>query len=253
MNYQRSQLEAFCASVMAEPPCIRRMTSPSPRVSRAMREHYGMGFVAVPVVAAAASGSSVGAGAGILAAAGGPIGVAIAIGSIVFSILAKHFGPDPRNVPAAQAEQTFEAAALNAENLAKAGMITPDQAAGGMQGFLSMGQQYIQAQQLGKPGQQGISNMTTVIQQIMARTRALPGKITQALNLSQARSYYVSGSNWYAGSTAAGAELTDQFLQTLSPSAGTPQAGGSSLLAASSFPSLGMLAAGALAVYLLTR
>ncbi len=252
MNYERShELETFCWHALAEPPCVRRVRNHEPRVSRAMREHYGMGFMAVPV--ATATGGFTSGGAGILAAAGGPIGAAIAIGSVVFSLLAKHFGPDPRNVPAAQAEQVFESAALNIENVAKAGMIGSGQAIEGMRSFVSQGQQYIQAQNLAKQGQAAIANMTSVINAIMARTRVLPAQPTKALDLSAARGLFVSGSNWYAGSTAAGADMAMQFLQSLTPSAATPQAGGASTLAASGFPSWGILAGGALAVFLLTR
>lgn len=124
-------------------------------------------------------------------------------------------GADPKQVPAAQIEQCFEAAAINLENVAKAGMISKDQAAAGMQAFLQQGIAYYGQAQLGKAGEKGAANMNKSIGITMSRLMAMGEVPSVALDLGKARALYVNAAGWYKQSLQAAVQLTDAYLGSL--------------------------------------
>lgn len=132
------------------------------------------------------------------------------------SILKSLFrGADPRQVPASQIEQAFEAAADNLYAIAQAGMITVPQAVAGMQAFLEQGIAYEAKANLGEASVKGAANMTKVIKDEIKVAHALPPIAPVALDLSKARTLYKSGGNWYAASLQTAAQLTDAYLEAL--------------------------------------
>lgn len=145
----------------------------------------------------------------------GPAAPFVAAAGALHMLLGKVFGPDPMNVPAATIEQIYEAAADNAYALARAGMITVDQAIGAEQQFLSMLAQHIGGASLGNAGKRAIANGTKVIQAEIAATQKLKSNVTQAIDLNVAHGLYKTGAGWYPEAVASAAQLMDQFLQSL--------------------------------------
>jgi hypothetical protein len=122
---------------------------------------------------------------------------------------------DPRQVPAAQIEQAFEAAANNLCYVAQAGMITKAQAVAGMQQFLQAGIEYEGKANLGNAAVKGAANMTKVINDEIKALQALPPIASTPLDLAKARSLYQSGSGWYAASLQTATQLTDAYLTAI--------------------------------------
>jgi hypothetical protein len=124
-------------------------------------------------------------------------------------------GADPAQVPAAQIEQAFEAAANNLYYVAQAGMISKEQAAAGMQVFLQQGIEYEGKANLGAAAQKGAANMTKVIQAEITGVMSLGAISAVPLDLAKARTLYQTGSGWYAASLQTAAQLTDAYLGSL--------------------------------------
>jgi hypothetical protein len=183
----------------------------------------GIGAIATgaaAAVAAAGGAASAAASGGILlaATAAGPF-AAIAIPVLI--LLSRLFkGADPRQVPASEIEQMFEAAADNFYALAKVGMIDIQDAAHAMQILIEQGAAYYQkVPNLGRAGGKGIANMTAVIQAEIDATLALPSNIPVIpVDIAVAHGYYISGAGWYASSIAGANKLTDNFLVSYSRS-----------------------------------
>lgn len=147
----------------------------------------------------------------------------------VLIILAKIFkGADPRQVPASQIEQAFEAASDNLYVVAKVGMITKEQAAYGMQLFLQKGvEYYAQMPQLGKAGNKGAGNMGKIIKDEITAVLALPVVAPVPINITKAHALYKAnfpggGKGWYAKSVEAGNKLADDFLKAVQEAGSSP-------------------------------
>jgi len=160
-------------------------------------------------------------------------GIILGIGAVA-ALMGKLFGANPKNVPASQAEQVFEAAADNAYAVSKAGMVSRSNAIAAMQQFLEMGTQYINGLKLGTAGSQAVSNMTKVIQAEIAAAQSLPTAATKPIDIAAAHSVYKRGGGWYPASIQGATELTDQWLQSVPSTGGvsTLVGGASSSIAA---------------------
>jgi hypothetical protein len=131
-------------------------------------------------------------------------------------------GADPRQVPAAQIEQGFTVGADNLYAVAKAGMITKEQAASGMQTFLQTAIDYLgqMKAQLGKAADKAAANIGPIIRNEITAVLALPSVPAVPIDLVKAQALYKAnlpgaGAGWYPKSVAAGNSLADEFLKTL--------------------------------------
>lgn len=133
-------------------------------------------------------------------------------------------GADPRQVPASQIEQTYEALADNLYALfANARMITRDLAVGGMQAAITAVQDALATSGLGVAAQKALVNAVNVIQAEMQAAQNLPdAPATMPIDTAAARQYYigqgVSAPGWYDIAVQKAATLTDQFLNGLTSS-----------------------------------
>lgn len=167
--------------------------------------------------------ASSGLGAGAVAAlAAGPVGL---VAAPVMILLGKIFhGADPRQVPASQIEQAFEAASNNLHYVAKAGMLSRDEAVAGMRVFLQKGDEFYKENEkaLGKAGEKGKANMHKVIEAEIAVTQQLVATArTRSLDLVAAQALYEKPgkAGWYKESLEAAARLVDSYLTSLPISA----------------------------------
>ena len=145
-----------------------------------------------------------------------PISKAVlAISGLIAKIF--HFGPSPYNVPAATAEQVFEAAADKLCAAAQDGMISVAEAVAGMQVLLEYGTQSISQLKLDGRGTAALANMTKVIQAEISAVQKVSSKITKAIDVTAAAQYYPApgASGWYSESIAQANELVAQYLQAL--------------------------------------
>ena len=145
-----------------------------------------------------------------------PISKAIlAIGAVIAKIFG--FGPSPYNVPAATAEQIFEAAADKLYAAAQDGMISVAEAVAGMRVLLQYGTQYITQLKLDGRGKPALANMTKVIQDEISAVQRVSSKITKSIDVAAAAQYYPApgASGWYSESIAQANELVAQYLQAL--------------------------------------
>ena len=139
----------------------------------------------------------------------------------VLILIGKIFhGADPRQVPASQVEQSFEAASNNLCYVGQAGMISRDEALAGMRLFLQKGDQFYaeQGKALGAAGEKGKANMHKVIEaEISAASRAIQPTRTRALDLAAASALYEKPgkAGWYKESLEAAARLADAYLAEL--------------------------------------
>lgn len=149
----------------------------------------------------------------------GPAAAALLVIAPGLSLIGKIFhGADPRQVPASKIEQAFEAAAKNLYALAKAGMITVEQALTGMQSFLQTGLGYYtqMSGQLGKAGEAGKVTLAQKINEQISKTSILPATTAVPLDLAKAHALYIQKQpGWYDESVDAATQLTDQYLQSL--------------------------------------
>jgi len=139
----------------------------------------------------------------------------MAIASLIASIV--KFGPSPYNVPAAQAEQIFEAAADKLYAAAQDGMISVAEAVAGMQALLQVGTQQITQMKLNSQGKPALANMTKVIQAEISAVQEVSSKITKPVDVTAAAQYYPApgASGWYSESIAQANQLVAQYLQAL--------------------------------------
>jgi len=175
------------------------------------------GAAAASAAVSAAATAATTAGGGLLAAAVPIIGW---IAGPVMILLGKIFhGADPRQVPASQIEQAFEAASNNLNYVAKAGMISRDEAVAGMRVFLQKGDEFYKENEktLGKAGPAGKANMHKVIEAEIAGLRDVATMRTRSLDLLAAQTLYEKPgkAGWYKESLEAAARLADSYLASL--------------------------------------
>jgi len=144
------------------------------------------------------------------------IGIGVAIAALILQLF---HGADPREEPAAQMEQIFEAAADNLYALQKAGILTAAQSVAAMQELITAGQnletQY--SGQLGPWAAKAAANLTSVIQAEFAAAEALPATVgVVSPTLAIAQRYYLKPGlkGWYAASLTQAGKITDQFVTT---------------------------------------
>lgn len=192
----------------------------------------GLG-AADPTIAKIAGGTAtiVGAGAGLTASgvfgasaaalAAGPIGAAIVAAAVIAALLANWIGGGCGTacINASMAEQIYEAAADNAYLVGKLGMVSASEAVALMQTLIQMGQQH-EAQWSTDAAKNGAANLAKVINAEIAVAESLPTSPSIPVDLSAARSVYVGGTGWYPQSSAAAAQLTDQWLTSLAAQPG---------------------------------
>jgi hypothetical protein len=141
-------------------------------------------------------------------------------------LLGKIFhGADPRQVPASQIEQAFQAGTNNVWAVAKAGMISRDEVLVAMRAFLQKGDEFYKENEkaLGPAGEKGKANMHKVVDvQIAAAPREIAVTRTRSLDLVAARQLYmpVTKSGWYPASLEAGRRLVDLYLSDLPQNVG---------------------------------
>jgi hypothetical protein len=177
--------------------------------------------VAGSVVTAAAHGAALTGSAATVAAIGSAATIVGLVATPVLILLAKIFhGADPRQVPASQIEQAFEAGANNLYAVGKAGMISRDEAIAGMRAFLKKGEEFYKLPDivLGKAEEKGLANMRVVIgKEIAAAERDLAVTRARLLDVKAARPLYVkfAPGRWYRESVDAAAKLADAYLASL--------------------------------------
>lgn len=180
----------------------------------------------------AASGTAI---AGLIAgsAAIPVVGAAIAAAAGIASALGVGQGCGSACTNAAQQEQVYEAAADNLFNVAKAGLISGQDAAALMQQLIQMAQ-LAEASQGTKQSSSGASNAASVIQAEMSSALQF-GAATQPFSLAAAQAAFmpVNTSGWYPQSLAAASQLAAQILQSYASSlASTSSLTGTSTAAA---------------------
>ena len=178
--------------------------------------------------------ASTGLGAAALAPlAAGPVGL---VATPIMMLLGKIFhGADPRQVPASQIQQAFEAASKNLHYVAKAGMISREEAVAGMRFFLPKGDEYFKQNEkaLGKAGTAGKAGMHKTIEAEIAATQRLVATTrTRSVDLAKAHMVYVGANSqgqitaagglqdgrpghWYVESLQAAGRLVDSYLASL--------------------------------------
>ncbi len=133
-------------------------------------------------------------------------------------------GANPLQVPAAQTEQPFEAAADDVLALAKAGQISPAQAATYMQALEQAGQQQEAALEpkIGEPATKGSENLTKVINDEIAALQGIGTPTSQPLNLQSALGSFIQpgAPGWYSQTGADALTLLNQLLGTKAAFAG---------------------------------
>lgn len=216
--------EAFLACALRQPRRSARFLQPCAPLTRS--ELSGLGYEPVE-----AKGAPVAISVGASIVAVNPLvgGIIMGVGGLM-ALMGKLFGPNPKNVPAAQAEQVFEAASNNAYAVSKAGMVSRADAIAAMRQFLAMGTEYITGLKLGTAGSQAVSNMTKTINAEISAAASLPEKATKPLDLAAARAVYTKGGGWYPAAIEGSRQLTDQWLATVPSVSGVS----SSLAAAAS-------------------
>jgi len=135
-------------------------------------------------------------------------------------LLGKIFhGADPRQVPASQVEQAFEAASNNLNYVAKAGMLSREEAVAGMRIFLQKGDEFYKENEkaLGKAGTAGKANMRKTIEAEIAGLRDVATTRTRSLDLVAAQTLYEKPgkAGWYKESLGAAGRLADSYLASL--------------------------------------
>lgn len=181
-------------------------------------------LTAVPALAGITDGSLL-----IFSSVAGPIAMGVAV---VLSILGRIFkGADPNQVPAAQIEQVFEAAADNGLYLARAGYLSISEAQTFMQKLIQAGDLYYQqavssnAQYRNdpRPFTNGQANMTKVITNEITGENALAGVtpipvIPWDAVAGPALFIQDGAPGWYSApgeSIDAAAQLTSEFMAAL--------------------------------------
>lgn len=177
------------------------------------------------VLGAILTSPSTGPGAALAAftggASAGPIGLAVAAGIVLISLLI-HFiggGCGDACIDSAKAEQIYEAAADNLWAVAhQLGMLDRSDYYTLVYGVLQAGQIHMQAlsQSGDKKAEAGLANMNQIIEAELALNTQLPAKAPHALNITQAQSVYIKDTapKWYASSIDAASQITTQFLTT---------------------------------------
>lgn len=149
----------------------------------------------------------------------GPLAPFAYAGGALWQLISNLFpGADPRQVPASQIEQSFEATADNMLSLARNGYITKPQAQSAIQQLINTGNQYYESvPQLGKAGSKGTKNMDAVIGDVLTAVSDLPDTITsKPYDPSAAQALFIKGGKgWYEPSIQASQNLTNQFLTNL--------------------------------------
>lgn len=169
------------------------------------RQGGGLGYAATAAMPAAA-------------AAGPAAPIVLAVATLVSVLLTLiKFGPSPYNVPAATAEQVFEAAADKLYAAAQDGMISVAEAVAGMRVLLQYGTQSISQLKLDGRGTAALANMTKVIQDEISAVQRVSSKVTKPIDVSAAAQYYPApgASGWYSESIVQANELVAQYLQAL--------------------------------------
>lgn len=195
----------------------------------------GVSTIATATTTAASTGVL---GSAALGLATGPAAPFVIAGIVVAALLAKFIGGGCGQacIDASMAQQIYQAAADNAYALYAAGMVPLASAVAFMQQMISAGQQHMA--QLGNTKQlkDGSANIVKVINAEIAAAQKLPTPTPVPLDLNSARAKYISGSGWYPQSTAAAAQITDQWVEAAiaNPPAGSVSAAGSSPLAVTS-------------------
>lgn len=187
----------------------------------------GLSIAGSVASATAAGGAALSGSAATIAAIGSAATVVGLVAIPVMILLGKIFkGADPRQVPASQIEQAFEAAADNAYAVGKAGMISREEAVAAMRLFLKKGEEFYaqSAAALGKAGPKGLANMRKVVNaEIAVALRDVATARTRSLDLAAAPRLYVKGpvgkGHWYKESLDAATRLMDSHLASLPKSA----------------------------------
>lgn len=151
------------------------------------------------------------------AMAAGPIGIAIGLAAVLGSLIFSYIGGGCGQacIDASKMEQIYETAGNNAHALVTIGMVTAIEAVAFLRCLIYAGEQHEAALNT-KQGQAGSSNMTNDLNAEIAAVQnsSSPGG---PIDLNEARSLYVVGSpgHWYGDAAAAGAQLTDAWLEQL--------------------------------------
>ncbi len=202
------------------PPTIYRspMYGCCPHTMGIPLRRKGLG-VADPVVAQdtsiAASGAGIALAIPAIAAAAGPAAPFILAGFAIAALISKYIGGGCGVVctEAAQVEQVYESAADNALQMVKLGFVTPAEAVAFMQGLIYDGINR-EAQFGTSQSRAGTTNLENTINAEIADVQALAPVQLAPIDLNVAHQHYVTG-NWYPASEAAGAQLTDQWLEAV--------------------------------------
>ena len=205
------------------------------------------------VAAGAAGLAATGIGAGVAVApaafaagtattAAGPLaalataGIFAAIAVPVALLLSKIFhGADPKQVPAAQIQQVFEAACYNLLAIGRAGMLARKEVVDGAKLFLRVGLEWFDRPEvvLGQAEDRAKARLPINVNEVLAAAEGRPvpppvaedwlqpptgsavGEIaTRPLTLEAARGFYIptNKAGWYSSSLQAAASLTDEYI-----------------------------------------
>jgi len=188
---------------------------PSRRTGRYVRRD-ARGLGNGRTAAGAAGGTAISIGTKVLAV--NPIaGAAIIIGGAITMLMAKFVGKGcgAACIDASKVEQIYEVAADNMLAVGKLGMISRGEAIAAMQYFIQGGQQH-EAQLNQQHSKAGADNLTKVINAEIDAAGSLPDSPSKPIDLAAARAAYIQPvSGWYSDSVAAGAQLSDQVLNSL--------------------------------------
>jgi len=197
------------------------MTTGAPKVAAAAGIAGTVGTAAAPALYASDF-----AGAGVLhgvAAAAGPIGIAVAAAIVLAKLIFK--GADPRQVSAAKIDQAYTTAGRNIHALFDAHMLTKQAALDGINGLLIGA---VQAEQveldalakgkpLNKPLMDAIPHIKEGFQAQLSHVgQTADTPTTQPVNLAKARTYYQKWQKgYYADCIKWAGQLTDTFIGNL--------------------------------------
>jgi hypothetical protein len=180
----------------------------------------GVGTVATETLTIGLEDGLIQAGSAFASVLGAVATFAPIVGAFVgLALLLKQFigkGCGSACIDAAKAEQIYELWADNLLAVLKLGMISTDQALAGMALAIQNGVQH-ENEFNDAQSRKGATNLTNVIRAEMLDVPAYAHVKRVPLDLAKAREAYISGPGWYPDSVAAAAQLTDEYLTSLTP------------------------------------
>ena len=154
--------------------------------------------------------------ASVIATVGGPAGKVVGSAIAALDSIVKVFfkGANPNQVPSAQDEQVYEAAADNVAALVKAGYLDQTTGIGIINSLISQGtvtMQNLQAK-IGNLG--GLQNMLNTLQAEIVYVQGMPVMPLITFTSGDAEVLYIqpNASGWYATSISQATTLTDQLV-----------------------------------------